>query len=57
MNNTEFHGTFLVKFHGCSVASCCITTAQLRSTKPEIRFCAGSNPAPGVSKIRHGDDI
>ena len=29
-----------------------ITTAQLRSTKPELRFCAGSNPARGVLEIR-----
>ena len=25
-----------------------ITTAQLHLTKPELRFCAGSNPACGV---------
>ena len=29
-----------------------ITTAQLHSTKPELRFCAGSNPARGVTEIR-----
>ena len=34
-----------------------ITTAQLQSTKPELRFCAGSNPAPGVSEIRDGEDL
>ena len=34
-----------------------ITTAQLHSTKPELTFCAGSNPARGVSKIRDGDDL
>ena len=34
-----------------------ITTAQLHSTKPEIRFCAGSNPARGVSEIRDGEDL
>ena len=28
-----------------------ITAAQLHLTKPELRFCAGSNPAPGVSEI------
>ena len=33
-----------------------ITTAQLHSTKPELRFCAGSNPARGVSEIRDGED-
>ena len=34
-----------------------ITTAQLHSTKPEIRFCAGSNLARGVSEIRDGEDL
>ena len=33
-----------------------ITTAQLHSRKPELRLCAGSNPAPGVSVIRDGED-
>ena len=34
-----------------------ITTAQLHSTKPEFRFCAGSNPASGVSEICNGEDL
>ena len=34
-----------------------ITTAQLHSTKPELRFCTGSNPARGVSGIRNGEDL
>ena len=34
-----------------------ITTAQLHSTKPELRFCAGSNLACGVSEIRDGEDL
>ena len=34
-----------------------ITTAQLHSTKPELRFCAGSNPACGVSEICDGEDL
>ena len=35
-----------------------MTTAQLHSTKPELRFCAGSNPAHGsVSEIRDGEDL
>ena len=34
-----------------------ITTAQLHSTKPEFRFCAGSNPANGVSEIRDSEDL
>ena len=33
-----------------------ITTAQLHSTKPELRFCTRSNPARGVSEIRDGED-
>ena len=34
-----------------------MATAQLHSTKPELRFCAGSNPACGVSEIRDGEDL
>ena len=34
-----------------------ITTAQLYSTKPVLRFCAGSNPARGVLEIRDGEDL
>ena len=34
-----------------------IITTQLHSRKPEVRFCAGSNPARGVSEIRDGEDL
>ena len=34
-----------------------ITTAKLHLTKPELRFCAGSNPACGVLEIRDGEDL
>ena len=34
-----------------------ITTVQLHSTKPELRFCTSSNPARGVSEIRDGEDL
>ena len=34
-----------------------ITTAQLHSTKPEIRLCASSNPACGLSEIHNGEDL
>ena len=34
-----------------------ITTAQLHSTKPELRFCAGSDPARSVSEICDGEDL
>ena len=34
-----------------------ITTAELHSTKSELRFCTGSNLARGVSEIRDGEDL
>ena len=34
-----------------------ITTAQLHSFKPELGFCAGSNPASGVSEICDDEDL
>ena len=34
-----------------------LTTAQLRSTELELRFCAGSNPARGMSEIHNGEDL
>ena len=34
-----------------------VIAAQLHSTKPELRFGAGPNPARGVSKIRDGEDL
>ena len=34
-----------------------ITTAQIHSTKPELRFCADSNRARGVSEIRDGEGL
>ena len=34
-----------------------LATAQLHSTKAELRFCASSNPACSVSEIRDGEDL
>ena len=34
-----------------------ITTEQLHLSNPEHRFCAGSNPAVGVSESRGGEDL
>ena len=34
-----------------------ITTAQLHSTKHELKFGAGSNPARGMSEIWGGEDF
>ena len=33
------------------------TAAQLHSTKPDLRFCAGSYPAGGVSEIRDVEEL
>ena len=32
-----------------------MTTAQLHSTKPELRFCAASSPSRGVPEIADGE--
>ena len=34
-----------------------MNTAQLHLTKPQLRFCAGSNPACGLSEIGDGEDL
>ena len=34
-----------------------ITTEQLHLTKPQLRFCRGSNPARSMSEIRDGEDL
>ena len=39
--------------HGVVVS----TTACFHSTKPELRFCAGSKPARGMSEMRDGEDL
>ena len=39
------------------VALVVITTAQLYSTKPELRLWGGSNPGHGVSEIQDGENL
>ena len=34
-----------------------ITTAQLDSTKPELKFCANANPLRSVSEIRNNEGL
>ena len=34
-----------------------ITVAQLHSIKPEVRFCAGSNPTYSMSEICNGENL
>ena len=34
-----------------------IITAQFHSTKPELKFCVGSNPVRGVLETRDGEDL
>ena len=43
----------MLKYYGVVL----ITTEQLHSTKPELRFCAVSNSARGMSQIREGEDL
>ena len=31
--------------------------SQLHSTKPELRFYAGSNPARGMSEVCNGENL
>ena len=33
------------------------TTIQCKNHEPELRFCAGSNPASDVSEIRRSEDF
>ena len=51
----EFWGTvvYWLWCHGVIVT----TTAQLHSTNPELRFCAGSNSGRGMSEIRDGENL
>ena len=41
----------------CSRGVVVITTAQIYSTKPKHRFCAGSNPSRSVSEIHNNEDL
>ena len=34
-----------------------ITAVHIHSSKPELRLCAGSNPACGVLEIQDGEDL
>ena len=54
MCETSIEATdWFILVHGVVV----ITTAQLHSTKPELRFCAGSNTAHAVSEIHDSEDF
>ena len=53
-----YSGTALIPYaRVTSVGVVVITIAQIHSAKPELRFCADSNPAPSVSEIRYGEDF
>ena len=52
-----FYNVGLLYYHFYKDGVVVITNAQLHSTKPELRFCANSNPARGVSEIRDGEDL
>ena len=63
MNKFMMHKEFLLGKrvrHGVIAPSCSdyhYCTTQVFSTKPELRFCADSNPALGVTVIRDGEDL
>ena len=50
-NNSEY-GHF-----SCSDGVLVITTKQLHSTQPKLKFCASSIPARGVSEIYDGENF
>ena len=54
---TETHFIFSIFVSLCRGGVAVISTAQLHSPKLGPGFCAGSNPARGVSKIRDGEDL
>ena len=41
----------------CNTHVVVITSVQLHSIKPELRFCTGLNPARDVSEFRYGEDL
>ena len=47
----------MANLYQCRRGEVVITTAQLHSTKAGSSFCAGSNPARGVSEIRNGENL
>ena len=53
LSNSRIPVFFFCHYRGVGVT----TTAQLHSTKPELRFYAGSNPARSVPEIRDGEDL
>ena len=57
-NGANYSRMHQVKFfRGLHHVVVVIATVQLHSTKPELRFCAGSDPARGVSEIRDAEDL
>ena len=48
---------FLSPFLGVTRMSMSTTTAQLHSTKPQLRFCTDLNPACSMSEIHDGEDL
>ena len=50
--------SFFISLDLCEKSELFITTAQLHSTKPELRLCAGLNPARvGVLKVCDGENL
>ena len=43
--------------HQCRRNVVVFTAAQLQSTKPELKYCTGSNPPGDVPEIQNGEDL
>ena len=57
LEKTYFHFDFLEEFYLWRRDVVVIATTQYHSTKPKLRFCAGSNPSRRVSEICHGENF
>ena len=56
-HNGDLIGITLLKYKFETPCRSGYTTTQLHLVKPELRFCAGSDPARGVSEIRNDEDL
>ena len=56
-HNGDLMGITLLKYKFETLCRSGYTTAQMHLIKPELRFCAGSDPARGVSETRNDEDL
>ena len=56
-DHTHMHMITHLLHRGVVVITTTQHSLQLHSTKPELRFCAGLNPAHDVLEIHDGEDL